>query len=332
MKREVITIESGKINNYLHHVDLRQFGAKRILSSFICEFDDNILFLDCGTSLTTKNLLRYTKKKDIIDLSKVKYLIPSHHHFDHAGGMWLLYEKVKEFNPDVKILTNDTTKELLNNYSDHLARAKRTFGNAIGEMKKIEESAFEIISPIEDFSSDLNSYEILDKFQSNGSEIKMAIIKTPGHTPDHQCPLFIKDNKIDFIFLGEAAGTLFHSTQFRSTPTSMPVFFNYNDYMKTLKTLQQLNPLRAGFCHFGVINKEENILEFMLDNEKLMIEFRSNIIKYYQENPTTKYVVEKILPMFMNRTDFIGNEHPVLRNIVLAVTYGMMMDLGYRKE
>ena len=217
MKREAILIESGKINDYLHHVDLREFGAKRILSSFICEFDDDVIFLDCGTSLNIKTLLRYVKKSDTIDLSKVKYLIPSHHHFDHAGGMWLLYEKVKEFNPDVKILTNETTKELLNNYSIHLARAKRTFGNAIGKMKKIEESAFEIINPTENFSNILNSFKIFDIFQKDGSEIKMAILKTPGHTPDHQCPLFIKDGKIDFIFLGEAAGTLFHSTQLLST-------------------------------------------------------------------------------------------------------------------
>ncbi len=199
-------------------------------------------------------------------------------------------------------------------------------------MKKIEESAFEIINPTENFSNVLNSFKIFDIFQKDGSEIKMAILKTPGHTPDHQCPLFIKDGKIDFIFLGEAAGTLFHSTQLLSTPTSMPIYFNYKDYMITLKKLLQLNPLKAGFCHFGVIKDVENIRDFMLDNETLMIEFRKGIINYYQENPRTKHVVEQVLPMFMNRTDFIGNEHPVLENIVLAVTYGMMMDLGYRKD
>jgi len=246
--------------------------------------------------------------------------------------MWLLYEKIKSFNPDVKILTNQMTKELLNNYNHHLTRAKRTFGNAIGEMRSIEEDAFEIISPTTDFTGDLKSFEIFDSFQMNGSEIKMAIIKTPGHTPDHSCPLFIKDDKVDFIFLGEAAGTLFNSTRLVSTPTSMPVYFNFQDYMMTLQKLKKVTPSSAGLCHFGVIKGGANIQKFLLDNEALMNDFRKKVIQYYNENPRTKYVVDKILPMISKRTDFIGTEHPVLQNIILAVTYGMMMDLGYRKE
>ncbi|MFX1274990.1 MAG: MBL fold metallo-hydrolase [Promethearchaeota archaeon] len=331
MTRDIITIEQGKINNYLHHVDLKEFGAKRILSSFIGEFDDFTIFLDCGSSLDIKHLLRYVKKNNI-DLSKVKYLIPTHHHFDHAGGMWLLYEKVKTFNPEVKILTNRMTMDLLNDFEQHLNRAKRTFGSAIGEMSSIEEDAFKVISPIADFSNDLESFKIIDTFKKEGSEIKLSIIKTPGHTPDHVCPIFIIDNKIDFIFFGEAAGTLFNATRLLSIPTSMPIYFNFREYMESLKKLQLLNPTSAGFCHFGVVNGEENIHEFLVDNETLMKEFRKLIIEAYDENPRTKHVVNKVLPMLSKRTDLIGNEHPVLLNIVLAITYGMMMDLGYRKE
>ncbi len=331
MNREIITINSTKINNYLHHVDLNQFGAKRILSSFIGEFDENIVLLDCGTSLTVNHLLRYMRKNDL-NLSKVKYLIPTHHHFDHAGGMWLLYEKIKKYNTNVKILTNQMTKELLNNYNSHLARAKRTFGNFIGEMKNIKDDAFEIISPTIEFSKDLKSLEIFDIFPVQGEEIKLAIIKSPGHTPDHQCLLFILDNKIDFIYLGEAAGTLFHSRQLLSIPSSMPVYFNFREYMETLKQLKKLHVSHAGLCHFGVINDNNNVHEFLLDHEKLMNDFREIIIKSYDENPKTRHVVDKTLPMLSLRTDLVGNNHPVLKNIVLAVTYGMMMDLGYRKE
>ena len=83
---EIITIESGKLNDYLHHVDLREFGMGRVLTCFIAEFDDCNLILDCGSSLEVKTILRYAKRNKI-DLSKVKYLITTHHHFDHAGGM-----------------------------------------------------------------------------------------------------------------------------------------------------------------------------------------------------------------------------------------------------
>ena len=51
MAQEVITTESKKFLDYLHHIDLKEFYARHNLSSFIAEFDDTTLFLDCGSSL-----------------------------------------------------------------------------------------------------------------------------------------------------------------------------------------------------------------------------------------------------------------------------------------
>ena len=331
MTQSIITVESGKINDYLHHIDLREFGSRRILTSFIGEFDDFSVILDSGSSLEVKRLIRYAKKNQI-PLSSFKYLITTHHHFDHNGGMWKLYEIIKKHNPHVKILTNQKTMELLNDYEYHLNRAKSTFGNYIGEMKPIEKKAFKIIDPTINFGVSPNSIESIDTFQLNGEEIKLSILQTPGHTPDHQCPSFIKDNEIDFIFFGEAVGTLYHSTKLLTLPTSMPVYFKYKEYMESLKSLKKLSPIpsMAGFGHFGVVNGKKNVYEILLEHESLMKEYRAKIIKYYEEKPETRYVVNKILPFLTPRTDLIGGDHPVLRNIILAIVYGMLLDLGYR--
>jgi glyoxylase-like metal-dependent hydrolase (beta-lactamase superfamily II) len=328
--KEMIITKTGKIDDYLHHIDLKEFGRSNILTSFIAEFDDNILFLDCGGSLEVKHLLRYVNKNKL-DLSKVKYLITTHHHFDHCGGMWKLYNKIKKHNPEVKILTNEKTKRLLNDFEFHLNRAKRTFGKFIGKMKPIEEQAFKLIQPDENFEHGINSISILDSFKVQNSKIELAILKTPGHTPDHQCPLFIKNGNIDFIFYGEAVGTIYHSQKLITMPTSMPVFFNYNDYMTTVKKLKTIIPQKAGFGHFGVIKGKNNVRETLLEHEIFMDEFRKKVIEFYSEKPETSYVFNKILPFFKNRTDMIGNSHPIMKNLILAVVYGMMMDLGYRK-
>ena len=324
---EEITVESGKINNYLHHIDLQEFNSSRILSSFIAEFDDCSLFLDSGSSLEVKTALKYAKRSKI-PLSSVKYLVTTHHHFDHCGGMWKLYDEVKKYNPDVKILTNIKTKDLLNDYEYHLGRAKRTFGDFIGEMKPIEDKAFKIINP----STNFKDFDIIDKFGVNGKEIKLAILNTPGHTPDHQCPIFIKDNEIDFVFTGEALGTLYHSSKLITMPTSMPVYFRYNEYMNTIENLKKIYPSMAGFGHFGVAHGKENVRKLLLDNELLMKEFRTDVIRFYKEKPETRYIVSKVINKLSLRTDLMGDKHPILQNIVLAITYGMMMDLGYRKE
>jgi glyoxylase-like metal-dependent hydrolase (beta-lactamase superfamily II) len=271
-------------------------------------------------------------KKFNIDLTSVKYLTTTHHHFDHNGGLWQLYEILKAQNPNVKILTNEKTKELLNDYEDHLARGRRTYGNLTGIMKPIEESAFKIISPSTNFNNDPSKLDFIDKFLIKGSEVKLGILQTPGHTPDHQCPILIKDNELNFIHLGESVGTIYHSSELVTMPTSMPTYYNHEQYMKTLQNLKNLSPSWAGFGHFGVIKGKENFKILLLEHESFMKEFRNAIIKFYREKPETRYVFERIAPMLYPRTDISFDEDSIFSGIALGIVYGMMMDLGYRKE
>ncbi|MEJ2248205.1 MAG: MBL fold metallo-hydrolase [Candidatus Lokiarchaeota archaeon] len=332
MVQNKIIVNSGKVNEYLHHIDLKEFGKEKILSCYVCEFDDYSIFLDCGTSLEIKRTLNYCEDNQI-NLSKFKYLITTHHHFDHNGGLWLLYEKLKQNNPNFKIITNPLTKNLLNNFEDHLSRAKRTFGTFIGEMRSIENKAFKLIEPIDNFPISDNNYSPVDTFYKNGEKFELVIFKTPGHTPDHQCIVLIKNGVIDSLFLGEAAGTVYHSTELITMPTSMPVYYNHQNYMESLHKLQKLKGINlAGFCHFGLVSGSRYIHKLLKNHEDFMREFRNKIIAYYKEKPETRYIYKKIYPFLTSRTDLMGNEHPIMKNIVLGVIYGMMMDLGYRKE
>jgi glyoxylase-like metal-dependent hydrolase (beta-lactamase superfamily II) len=283
--------------------------------------------------LEINRLLDFVKNHNV-DLNNVKYLIPTHHHFDHAGGMWKLYEIIKDYNSEIKILTNKATKDLLNNYESHLNRAKRTFGQFIGEMKTIEDQAFKLIEPVDFSDSNIKNMEIVDEFKINGSKVQLAILKTPGHTHDHQCPVFIKDEILDFIYFGESVGTIYHSSKLITLPTSMPVYFNYVEYMKSLVNLININPEPnfAGFGHFGVIKGSEYINQILLEHKEFMELFRKEIIDAYNENPQTKHVVEKLTPILTPRTDLIKGGHPILTNIILGIVYGMMIDLGYRKD
>ncbi|MFW9988942.1 MAG: hypothetical protein ACFFC3_09825, partial [Candidatus Odinarchaeota archaeon] len=127
-----------------------------------------------------------------------------------------------------------------------------------------------------------------------------------------------------------AAGTLYHSSKLLTMPTSMPVYYNHENYMNTLENLIKLNPLMAGFGHFGIVNGQKNVREILLEHKRLMKKFKSLIVKYYNEKPETKYIVKKILPVFIPRTDLPYDSHPLFRNIALAVVYGMMLSLGLR--
>jgi len=104
--------------------------------------------------------------------------------------------------------------------------------------------------------------------------------------------------------------------------------------MTTVEKLKKIFPQKAGFGHFGVVICEDNLREILLEHESFMKDFRNKVIKYYKEKSETDHVFNKILPFFLKRTDLVGpygETHPLMKNLILAVVYGMMMDLGYRK-
>lgn len=330
MAKELITLTSGKVNEYLHLIDINAYKTNRMLSLFLGEFDEGSVLIDCGSSLDINKSLRYFKKNNI-PLSTFKYLVTTHHHFDHVGGLWKIFEEIKKYNPDVKILTNNITKELLNDFNLHLKRGKRTYGDLTGIMKPIEDSAFQIIVPNVEFHNNADNLKNNFLFHSNGSEFRLVIYNTPGHTPDHQCPSFYKDGELDFIHFGEAVGTIYHASKLVTMPTSMPIFYNNEKYMDTLNNLENLKPLKAGFGHFGLVNGRDNVRKLFLEHMSYMKKFREKIIKYYQEKPETSYVLEKMTSFLYPRTDLSIDDSPVFSGIALAIVYGEMITLGYRE-
>jgi len=324
MTQEIIITEPKKINDYLHFFDL---GRNGMMSGYIAEFEEYSICMDVGSSLQCKNILRYAKK-NTIPLSSFKYFIPSHHHFDHNGGLWKLYNEIKKHNPDVKILTNQQTKDLLNHYESHFTRSKNAYGPIVGEMQPIEDDAFKIINR----SEDPNNLDIIETFSVNGYEVELAILSTPGHTPDHECPVFVKDGVVDFTFFGEAAGFMQHKSKLLTLPVSAPPTYNFYDDMETTKKLRRLGSLSAGFAHSGVIIGKNNVDAILTDHETFMKEFRSKIIKYHEEKDDTRYICEKIAPFLLPRSDFFTNATDIAQYVALQGVYGVMIDLGYRDE
>ena len=102
--------------------------------------------------------------------------------------------------------------------------------------------------------------------------------------------------------------------------------------MNTLQNYKNLSPSEAGFGHFGVVSGKENFRTLLLEHESFMMKFREAIIKFYGEKPETRYVFEHIIPMLIPRTDLSFGKDSIFNEIALGIVYGMMMDLGYRKD
>jgi len=273
--------------------------------------------MDTGTSFDISSILEFMKSNGI-SLRSVKYLVPTHHHFDHFGGGWKLWETIKRINSEVKVLTTEKTKKQLQSPKNHIKNAKRTFGEFVGTINPLPDDAFEIVDP--DESIKIQGLDRTNQFQ---------LISTPGHSPDHVCPTLFKNNKVSFMYIGEAAGSLLHSTKLVTLSTSMPPDYKYKDYMTSLEKIIELKPSIVGYCHFGGVKGEKKVLLALEDNIEYSDFFRNYVQRKYEERGETRYIVEQYMTEELRkRTDFPHLE--LINNVIVGVVYGQLIDLGLR--
>ena len=78
------------------------------------------------------------------------------------------------------------------------------------EIKPIEDNAYKIIDSRDYINNRKECLNIVDSFTLNNHMVGLSILETPGHSPDHICPMFIINNQIDFIYFGCALGIKNH--------------------------------------------------------------------------------------------------------------------------
>ena len=111
----------------------------------------------------------------------------------------------------------------------------------------------------------------------------------------------------------------------------MPPSFQYEVTLDSLEKLIQINPQNIGYCHFGAVTTVEDSMVMLQDQKELIGTCRERIRQLYEEYQSTRQVVsEFIRETYAIRTDYPpGNK--IIENIILAVVYGMLIELGYKE-
>jgi hypothetical protein len=304
----------------LYIIDTFQFNLPKITSVF-CWFDgEKALLLDCGTSDNSKTILSKLQSYSI-PLEKLVGVVPSHYHFDHGGGSFNLWKAMKEINPSFTIYTNPLTKMKLQNPESQLKGASTTFGKFVGTMEPPPDEAFTLVKPD----------ELLPlEFKGN---VKVKLVHTPGHTPDHCSPSFFCGNQCLFSFAAESCGTTYRTDIALSTASSMPPNFSYDTYMKSFEKICSLSPEIIGLCHFGLITGED-VAFFLNDHKNFMQDLKNAIISAFKEDPSTAHVMQATEYLWRDRfgAELLGmkGSEQFFGNLRLALTYGIMVDLNLR--
>jgi len=244
-----------KITPSFHDIqlDLKGTNFTSTLSSWAYKDDKLCFLLDTGpTSAIDK--LKYALKKIGIKENDLKYILISHIHQDHAGGVG---ELIKSF-PKAQVICHPRGIK-------HLINPKKLWEGSLKVLGKVAELYGEIIPVPED-----RIY-----YQEELANGKIKVIDTSGHAPHHQSYLFD-----EYLLIGEAAGVNIPLPGKIYTRPATPPVFNYEAYISNLQKLLEgdLGANKICYAHYGMKNDVDSMLNIAKEQLTIWIQVINELL------------------------------------------------------
>ena len=189
--------------------------------------------VDTGPSSTVSRLIRILES---LGVSRLDYILLTHIHLDHAGGIGEIAERF----PETPVVCHkDGIPHLVDSTKlwEGTLKTLGAIGEAYGPVKNVMESRF----------------VRADSFQSDFVEA----VATPGHSAHHVS--FVAG---DFLFAGEAGGVYFEVEPEMDylRPATPPKFF-LETSVKSIDALISKKPRKICYGHFGMCDDAVGMLE-----------------------------------------------------------------------
>ncbi len=222
-------------NLYLVDLPLKLPGFRKFISTWVLKEDGKGVVIDVGPSATVEKLMESLR---YLGVSDVEYVLLTHIHLDHAGG---LAEFLSNF-PEARVVVHEKGVR-------HLVKPDRLWESSKNALGKIADAYGRPVPVKEDRIADAGA-----ELEFYGYDIK--IIKTPGHAPHHQS--YVID---EFLFAGEASGVHMPLKNDYYLRPATPHRFIYEIAANSIEKLKEIGKKRMCFAHFGFKRDSVEILE-----------------------------------------------------------------------
>jgi glyoxylase-like metal-dependent hydrolase (beta-lactamase superfamily II) len=225
-------------------LDIEQLGYLKFISSWLYHGPEGNFLIDPGPACTIPTLY---KKLDEKGVTKLDWVLLTHIHQDHAGGLAHLMEKF----PDAKVVTHEKG-------ADHLTDPKKIWEDSKVILGEVAEIYGEILPVPKD------NIMVLDEVPF-GSGI--SVIPTPGHASHHQCFVFK-----DWFFAGELFGAHIPVDHGLYLRPATPHRFELEEYLNSMDLVEKYLKNTICFAHYGTTNNPSQILQAARKQLQLWVE------------------------------------------------------------
>lgn len=223
---------------------------EELAACYLMEAGDECAIIETGTHNTVPTILALLDEKGI-SRDAVKYVIPTHVHLDHAGGVGGLMQAL----PQASLLIHPRGARHMIDPSKLKAGAtavygEDTFARIYGDVIPVDERRVRIMH-------DGDSVRLADR--------ELVFYDTPGHARHHFC---VFDPLSKGIFTGDTFGLSYPSLVTEKgpfiLPTTTPVQFDPEALKRSIRRLLALNPERMFLTHYGMLENPEKPGERLL--------------------------------------------------------------------
>ncbi len=225
---------------------------------YILREGDEVAVIETATQHCIPRLLRVLTELEI-SCQQIKYVIATHIHLDHAGGVGAMMEI---FNRARLIAHPRGAKHMIDPAKlikgSMEVYGEEAFRALYGDIKAVEESRIDIA-------------EDGDKYAVGGRDL--IFIDTPGHARHHFC---IYDAKSKGIFSGDTFGISYpvlHNLKHGLIPSSSPTHFDPEAMLSSLDKLLAYQPEYIYLTHYGEVDqpaaKANDLKQWLYDIQDL---------------------------------------------------------------
>lgn len=213
---------------------------------YLIRQEESAALIDTGTAHTVPLVIELLKEKEIVP-QQLKYVIPTHVHLDHAGGVGLLMQRL----PSAKLVIHPYGARHMIDPAKLQAGAIGVYGEETFKKDYIE------LHPVDE--ARLLMVENESTIDLNGRVLRF--LDTPGHARHHIC---VWDEQSRGLFTGDTFGLAYREFTTENGPfmilPSTPIQFDPDAWHETLKRLMSYQPQRIYLAHYCMVDHPERLI------------------------------------------------------------------------
>lgn len=304
-------IHSGEHLEHVHLIDLNLYDSSLFANACLLDAGTDRVLFDAGTSATTGQVVNYLRFHGL-DGGKY-FIIPSHHHFDHSGGIASLVRHFKKNGIPAVVVTTSKMAEYLADLPARVGGARRQFQQMMGTIEAVSHDDMLVLG------------DGVKLALSDGSTVELA--PTPGHSPDHVSPVVRDGGRARLVFFGEALGiNLRH--RLSPIPSSTAPCYDSSEYKASIAKIKDIGAEAGIFGHVGGVTGAENVSSVCDLAVEKVCEVTDFIEKLHEGGiASTAEMVTRLKDSYRDYIATCVMDDAVVNSLAFLLVYGILKDL-----